>query len=120
MTLPRDVKLVNDKLDKLKIYVDNQTDKLLLQAGKIIAVDAKKHLRYDLHHYITGNLYRSIVARLKTTEQHAVEVGSPVNYSIHVENLPDGGYLFYSAYKNWNTVQKFLKDGYKSILEKII
>jgi hypothetical protein len=83
-------------IDRIEQQEEAQAGRALVRAGNLVDARAKEILT-EKGHVKTGTLRRS----LQTTEPQKstdglmfVESGSDVFYSIFVELLPDGGYLY--------------------------
>lgn len=83
------------KLKLLETSVREKIKDAMAQGASIVVARAKEIIT-EKGHIITGNLRRSIQYKVGWSGINEIDgvVGTDVDYSIYVEALPDGGYLF--------------------------
>lgn len=97
----------------------SKLEQIALKAGYLIEREAVK-LITEKGHVDTGRLRSSIrtISRKQGLYEVIVRVGTDVFYSVFVEALPDGGFLF-PAYRNKKgEVTELLKRDIQSALKK--
>ena len=106
------------KFDVINNGFKDEFEKVAYMAGLLIEDEAKRILK-EMGHIDTGMLWNSIetmVAR-KGNYKLSILIGTDVYYSIYIEALPDGGFLFPAYLRKRKDVLKLLGKGIKMIIK---
>jgi len=110
------------KADMLTKEVRNEAKKAMFRGGTLIEARAREHLE-GMHghprHWITGNLAGSIQVKVGWINLYEIMgvIGTDVPYAVHVEALPDGGYMFPALMNVGPEALEYVISGIKQIIK---
>ena len=116
----RGLKALENQLDKLTALLmsnDPELERIAFRAGEIIARRAKEIIT-EKGHIVTGNLRASIRTVIEKPNLYQIDIyiGTDVFYSVFVEALPDGGYLFPAFREKQQEAINYIANGIVDLL----